>query len=101
MLVVHAEFPIDPDQREEALDRVRDLVEASQTEEGIVEYRAATDVTDPNLVRFVERYEDAGAFEAHTEADHFQAFEAELPALLAGEPTVTQFAVESATELDL
>jgi quinol monooxygenase YgiN len=101
MIVIHAVFPIDPEKREEAEKLVQDLVEASNEEDGMIEYRAAWDVSDPNVLRFAEQYEDEAAFAAHGETDHFQEFEAALPGLLAGEPTVTQFEVESATELEL
>ncbi|WP_276270986.1 putative quinol monooxygenase [Haloarcula litorea] len=101
MIVLHASFPIDPDKREEALDLIEDLVEQSQAEEGMIDYRATTDVNDPNVVRFFEQYEDEAAFEAHTQTDHFQEFEAALPDLLDGEPEILRFDVESATELDL
>jgi quinol monooxygenase YgiN len=94
-------IPIDPDKREEALDLIEDLVEQSQAEEGMIDYRATTDVNDPNVVRFFEQYEDENAFEAHTQTDHFQEFEAALPDLLAGEPEILRFDVESASELDL
>jgi quinol monooxygenase YgiN len=101
MIVLHASFPIDPDKREEAFDLIEDLVEQSQAEEGMIDYRATTDVNDPNVVRFFEQYEDENAFEAHTQTDHFQEFEAALPDLLAGEPEILRFDVDSATELDL
>lgn len=101
MIVLHASFPIDPDRRDEALELVDDLVEQSQAEDGMIEYRATTDVQDPNVIRFFEQYEDAEAFESHTETAHFQEFEAALPDLLAGEPEVIQFDVDSATELEL
>jgi quinol monooxygenase YgiN len=101
MLVIHAEMPVDPDHREEALDHVRTLVEASQAEEGTIEYRAATDLSDPNLVRIVERYEDDDAFTSHTETDHYREVEAAIADKLAGEPDVVRFEVDSATELDL
>jgi len=101
MIVLHATFPFDPDERDRALDLIDDLAAKSRQEEGMIDYRAATDVEDPNVVRFVERYEDEAAFEAHTQTDHFQEFEAALPDLLAGEPEVLRFEVESATEVDL
>ncbi|MDS0474330.1 putative quinol monooxygenase [Natrinema sp. 1APR25-10V2] len=101
MIVVHASFPLDPDSREEALELVDDLVDESQREDGIIDYRAATDVSDPNVVRFFEQYEDEAALGAHGQADHFQEFSAALPDLLAGEPTVTRFDVESAEDVDL
>lgn len=101
MLIVHATFPIDPDRRDEALDRIETLAERSRGEDGVVDYRVAADVEDPNVFRFFERYEDEAAFGAHAETDHFQEFEAALPDLLAGEPEVTRFDVESATTVDL
>lgn len=101
MLVVHATFPLDPATRDEALEHIETLVEQSQQEEGMIDYRAATDVSNPNTVRFFEQYEDAAAFEAHSQTDHFQEFAAQLPDLLAGDPEVLQFEVDSATELEL
>jgi len=101
IIVLHAAFPIDPDQRERAHDLIDDLVEQSQQEDGMIDYRATTDVEDSNVVRFFEQYEDEAAFEAHTRTEHFQTFEDALPDLLAGEPEVRCFEVDSATELDL
>lgn len=69
--------------------------------DAVIAYDAATDVKDPNVLRFVEQYEDAQAFEAHAESDHFAEFEAALPDLLAGEPEATRFEVAEATDLDL
>ncbi|WP_226013561.1 putative quinol monooxygenase [Halomicrobium salinisoli] len=101
MIVLHAAFPIDPAQRDDALDLIEDLVEQSQAEEGMIDYRAAADVSDPNLIRFFEQYEDEAAFEAHSQTDHFQEFEDALPDLLADEPEVRRFEVDSASEVDL
>lgn len=101
MIVIHASFPIDPDRREDALESLEDLVTASRREAGTIEYEAATDVSDPNVVRVFERYEDEAALGAHSQSDHFVEFAGALPELLAGEPTVTRFDVDSSTELDL
>ena len=101
MLVVHAEFPIDPERREEALDLIRELAEHSRAEDGVIDYQVATDIDDPNLFRFTEQYEDEAAFGAHAETDHFGTFEAALPDLLAGEPDVTRFDVDTAADVEL
>ena len=101
VIVIHAVFPLNPETRDEALDLIADLADASSAEPGITDYRPATDVDDPNVVRFFEQYEDAAAFEAHTQTDHFQEFEAALPDLLGGEPEVTRYEVDSASQLDL
>ncbi len=101
MIVIHASIPIDPDRRDEALDLVKELAESSRAEEGIINYRATTDVNDPNVLRFIEQYKSEAAVEAHLETEHFKSFEEALPDLIAGEPEVLQFEVESVSELEL
>lgn len=101
MIVIHATFPIEEEKVDEALELADQLVEESNQEPGMIDYRATRDVQDENVIRFFEQYEDVEAFEAHTQTDHFQRLEEQLPDLLAGEPEVIQFEVDSATELDL
>lgn len=101
MIVLHATFPIDPERREDALDLADHLVEESNREDGVIDYRAAVDVQDENRIRFFEQYEDEAAVEAHENSDHFQRFEEALPELLAGEPEVLRFEVSDVAELDL
>ena len=101
MIVVHATFPIDPDERDRVLDRIDELQEHTREEPGVIEYVASTDVEDPNLLRFTERYEDEEALGAHTQTDHFAEFAAMLPEILAGEPEIMQYDVSDATELEL
>lgn len=101
MIVLHASFPIKENQIDEALELAENLVNESNKEPGMIDYRATTDIQDENTIRFFEQYEDAEAFESHTQTDHFQEFEEKLPDLLAGEPEVTRFEVSEATELEL
>ncbi|WP_280535529.1 putative quinol monooxygenase [Halopenitus sp. POP-27] len=101
MIVIHATFPIDPAEREQALELAADLVAETTDEPGAIDYHAATDIEDETVLRFMERYEDAEAFEAHAESAHFQTFAEQLPELLAGEPEVLRFEVSDATELEL
>ena len=101
MIVLHASFPIKEEKLDEALDLADQLVQESNKEEGMIDYRATQDIQDQNTIRFFEQYEDMEAFESHTETDHFQRFEEELPDLLAGKPEVLQFDVEDASELEL
>jgi len=101
MLVVHATFPIDPEQREEALARAAELVSETRKEPGVIEYSAVTDLVESDLLRFVEVYEDEAAFAAHVESDHFQAFEEQLPDLLGGDPEVMRYEVSDASEVEI
>ena len=101
MIVLHAVFPIEPDKLDDALDLAETMVEESNEEPGVINYRAATDVGAGNLLRFFEQYEDAAAMEAHVESDHFGTFEAALPDLLAGDPDITRFDVDSVSDVEL
>ena len=99
MIVVHAAVPIRPDRREEALDHVRALAERTRAEDGVLDYHATTDVSDPDVVQFFEQYEDQAAFDAHGETDHYREWLDVLPDVLGGDVDdieVTQFAVEAA-----
>lgn len=98
---MHATFPINPDHRDEALDQIGTLAERSREENGVIDYRVAVAIDNPNLFKFFEEYEDEAAFEAHARTDHFQEFEAALPTLLAGEPDVTQFDDAEASTVEL
>lgn len=52
MIVLHASFPIAPEHREEALELADTLVEESNQEEGMIDYRATTDIQEENTIRF-------------------------------------------------
>jgi quinol monooxygenase YgiN len=101
MIVLHAALPIRPDKHDEALDAAETIVEHSNEEEGVIDYRATIDLQDRNLLRFIEQYEDEAALEAHLSSDHYKQFEKQLGDLLAGEPDVVQFEVSNRTEPDL
>ena len=95
MLIVHTTIPLDPTRREEAVDLVADLAEHSRTEDGTVRYRAMADITEPNVVRFFEQYEDAAAAEAHTESDQYRRFVEALPDLVDGDIETVQFETDN------
>jgi len=101
MIVIQANFPVGPDQHEQATELMQTLAAQSRSETGILEYRVTTDIEEPHTFRFFELYEDEAAFGTHGETDHFEEFEAALPELLADEPSVTRYDVDSATDLEL
>lgn len=99
MQIVYAVLTAAPAHREEVLNRARTIAAASREEPGVIDYRVATDINEPNVLRFVEQYEDADAVEAHTQTAHYEAFgDAVMPDLLAEEPTVNQFEVSRQVE---
>ena len=99
MLVVHAEFPIDPAKREEALELVRELAEHSRAEDGVVDYRVTADLEDENVVRIFEQYEDEAAVDAHMESDHFLAFQGQVPEFAGGEVELYRFDVSEKSQM--
>jgi quinol monooxygenase YgiN len=101
MIVLHAALPIRPEKRDEALDAAETIVEHSNQEDGVIDYRATIDIQDGNRIRFIEQYEDESALEAHLGSDHYTEFEEQLPDLLAGEPDLVQFEVSNRTEPEL
>ncbi|MCY4730555.1 antibiotic biosynthesis monooxygenase [Natronomonas gomsonensis] len=101
MIVLHASFPIQGEKLDEALELADNLVDESNQEPGMIDYRATQDIQDETVIRFFEQYEDGEAFESHTQTDHFQEFEEELGDLLAGEPEILRFDVAEASELEL
>lgn len=99
MIVQYAVIPIRPDAREEAIDALSELGEASRAEDGVVEYRVTTDIDDEHTVRIFEVYEDQDAVDAHMTSDHFEAFQAQVPDFAGGEVTLMKYDVSDATQL--
>lgn len=96
---MHATLPLDPDSCEEALDLVSELASESRAEDGVIYYRATTDVEDPDTARILEQYEDEDAVDAHLSSDHFESFQGAIGDHLAGEPTLRRFDVDSTTRV--
>jgi quinol monooxygenase YgiN len=94
MLIVRTSIPIDPEQRANALETIRTVTEHSQKEGGVVNCWTTTDVQNPNLVRFFERYESVEAVEKHVETDHYAQFNDELANYVDGEMETVQARVE-------
>jgi len=94
MQIVYAVLTAEPEHRDEVIERATEIAAASREEPGVVDYRVATDVEDPNVLRFVEQYDSRAAVEAHSETEHYEAFaDAVMPDLLAEEPEIHQFEV--------
>jgi len=101
VIVLDAVFPVDPERRDDAVELFRAVAEESRAEDGVIDYRVAAGVDDENRFQFFERYEDEAAFAAHVESEHVDRLGEQLPELLAGEPEVTRFDVDSASTVEL
>ncbi len=83
-----------PDHREKVVAQARRLTAASHNEPGVINYRVATDIENPNLLWFVEQCESADAVEVHAQTEHYEAFaDAVMPELLAEKPEISQLKI--------
>ena len=94
MIVVCTSIHVAPDRRVEVIDCITDLVERSRNEEGTVRYYAQAGLTDPNVSRFFEQYENAAAAEVYTESEQYRRFVELLPAVTDEEIETVQFAAD-------
>jgi quinol monooxygenase YgiN len=100
MIVVHAAFRIDDDDRDAALSIAADVASASRAEDGNVDYRVTTDVENPEVVCFLEVWADEDALAAHQEMGHYLSFSETFPAYVAAEMGVEKYTVSDAGSLD-
>lgn len=100
MIVLHSKYRFKSERRERALELVDKMVAESRQEDGVVDYVAALDHDNHAVVHFFDQYEDSAALAEHAKQGHVQQFSGELPELLAAEPEITQFHVETRSELD-
>lgn len=91
MIVVLTTIPIDQDQQERALPYITDLVDHSEGEEGTVRYHAVKDITEPNLIRFIELYDSTEAVEIHTNSEPYREFIEALPEFVCKSIETIQF----------
>ena len=77
MYAVVVTFHIEPKQFDSFVEHMRINAQASRdTEPGCHQFDICTDPDHPNQMFLYELYTDKAAFDAHTETDHFHAFNA-------------------------
>lgn len=100
MFVVHTTIPVNPDQREKAMEYITALVEHSESEDGTVRYYAVEDLLEPNLIRFFEQYDDAAAAETHTKSEPYRQFNMALPEFVSGTIETIQFETDDVNVME-
>jgi len=99
MIVIAGSVRVRPEARERAIQVALEMAAATQKEAGCRAYRFSADLTEPTLFYLHEEWDDAGALTRHFATPHMATFQAALPGLLAGPPTITRFEVTSAGPL--
>jgi len=74
MLIVLAKAKVGQGALDQAREAIAAMVDASNAEEGCIEYTFTADVLDPSSMHIVEKWKDADALAAHFAAPHMAAF---------------------------
>ena len=93
MIVIAGEVRIRPEKRAEAERAALEMMAATLKEPGCRAYRFSTALDDPNRIFIFEEWESMEALGAHFQSAHMAAFQATLPGLLAGAPSLVRYDV--------
>ncbi|MGM0851279.1 MAG: putative quinol monooxygenase [Bacillota bacterium] len=83
MIIIHAEFHINPIKEQAFLEEIRPLVAASRAEEGNISYDLMKDTERDSVYTMVEVWRDAAAVENHNASEDFSSFVGRAPEYLA------------------
>ncbi|WP_226673890.1 putative quinol monooxygenase [Rossellomorea aquimaris] len=83
MIIIHAEFKINPIQEQAFLEEIRPLVAASRAEAGNISYDLMKDTEREHVYTMVEVWKDSSAVESHNASEHFTSFVGRAPEYLA------------------
>ncbi len=78
MLIVLAKAKLGEGAAEALKTPIADMVAASHTEEGCIDYSFTIDVLDPSILHIVEKWQDEAALAAHFATPHMAAFQAAI-----------------------
>jgi len=95
MIIVHGSIPIKPDQREQALELARKMIEATQKERGCLSYDFFIGLRDPNTLVLFQEWESMELLMAHYQTPHMKEFLKELPVVINGKITTRRYAVQN------
>lgn len=74
MVIVGGTIRFQTDNREALFDAIREMVAASQAEEGCLSYYVSPDMSDPDLLHLYEVWETPEHLAAHQKTPHFDKF---------------------------
>jgi quinol monooxygenase YgiN len=92
-LIVSGRVTVRSDKREQAVEAVLELVQATRQEDGCREFRAFTDLTDPCTLCIFEVWENVEAMTRHFQTTHMATFQEHLKKVAVGEPEVKRYVV--------
>jgi quinol monooxygenase YgiN len=99
VIIVSGTVAIRPGQRDAAIRVARTMAAATAKEPGCLRYRFYADLDDPHTFFVYEEWQSEDALATHFQTDHMRAFQAELPALIAGAPDIRRYAVATVSAM--
>ena len=92
MTIVNAKFTIKPEKRDNFLEDILNLIQASQKDAGCLAYDLFESHTEPNVFMMIEKWSDAQALDNHNKNQILLAFAAKVPEYLTQKPEITVMA---------
>src|SRR5919112_709280 len=91
MIILHATIQIKPGRREEAIPFFLQMEQATQQEEGCLEYKFVSTLENPDTFMVVERWEDQAALERHFASAHMALFREQRADLVTGNSVLLRY----------
>ena len=88
MKIVNAKFTIKPEKRENFLEDILNLIQASQTDAGCLAYDLFESNTEPNVFMMIEKWSDAQALDNHNKNQTLLTFATKVPEYIAQKPEI-------------
>ena len=99
MLIVSGRVPVKPERRAEAVAAAVKMAAATRAEAGCKSYGFYSDLADPNVFLIYEEWESEAALTAHFQTPHMAEFNAAIPGLIAGPPSVNRYDVSGVVKM--
>lgn len=90
-ITIVAKARLKPGAKERYIELAKKMVPASQAESGNVCYNLYEDVADPNVLSFIETWQDQSAIDLHDNSPHFAANVPQFAELFEGEMEITKY----------
>jgi quinol monooxygenase YgiN len=94
-LLIAGTVRVPPQNVEAFRPHMREMMAASQAEDGCLDYNYAEDVTQPGLMHVFERWRDYAALEAHFQTAHIATWRASWPSFGVSDRRLFAYEVSS------
>ncbi|MED1204170.1 putative quinol monooxygenase [Heyndrickxia acidicola] len=82
MIIIHAYFKVNPQNRNEFLELAEMVTNSSQAEDGNISYQYYEAPEGTNHFLFLEKWKDEKAIQEHEQTSHFKSFVKEVEKLI-------------------